>query len=85
LGAVLDFGDVTGGDPATDLAAAWLVFDAAGRAVFRERVAGVDADTWGRARGWALCMGSAMAEHAAHDPRTGAIGRHALEQVLLDR
>jgi len=27
LAAVIDFGDLTAGDPATDLAAAWLVFD----------------------------------------------------------
>jgi aminoglycoside phosphotransferase (APT) family kinase protein len=93
LAAVLDFGDLTGGDPATDLAAAWLVFDAAGRAVFRAAVdaacgeggaGGVDRDTWGRARGWALCMGSAMAANSDNDPRTGAIGWHAVEQVLLD-
>ncbi|WP_431188595.1 hypothetical protein [Arthrobacter crystallopoietes] len=24
---MIDFGDLTAGDPATDLAAAWLVFD----------------------------------------------------------
>jgi aminoglycoside phosphotransferase (APT) family kinase protein len=93
LAAVLDFGDLAGGDPATDLAAAWLVFDAAGRAVFRAAVdaacgeggaGGVDRDTWGRARGWALCMGSAMAANSDNDPRTGAIGWHAVEQVLLD-
>ncbi len=84
LAAVLDFGDLAGGDPATDLAAAWLVFDPAGRAVFQRAVDGVDRDTWGRARGWALCMGSAMAARSDNDPRIGAIGWHALEQVLLD-
>ena len=39
LAAVLDFGDLTAGDPATDLATAWLTFDATGRAAFREHVA----------------------------------------------
>jgi aminoglycoside phosphotransferase (APT) family kinase protein len=88
LAAVLDFGDLNGGDPATDLAAAWMVFDADARAVFRERldrVGGVDPDTWARARGWALNIGSAIAVHSGDSPRMAAIGTHALEQVLLDR
>ncbi len=38
LAAVLDFGDLTAGDPATDLATAWLTFDATGRAAFRDHV-----------------------------------------------
>jgi aminoglycoside phosphotransferase (APT) family kinase protein len=82
LAAVLDFGDMAGGDPATDLAAGWMVFDVVGRAEFRATV-GPDEDTWGRARGWALCMGSAMVSSSDDDPRIAAIGRHTLEQVLL--
>lgn len=82
LAAVLDFGDLTGGDPATDLAAAWLVFDADAREVFRSRV---DADeaTWERARGWALCLGTALAVNSADNPTMAAIGDHVLDQVLL--
>lgn len=38
LHAVVDFGDMTSGDPACDLAAAWLVFDRAGRQTFRAAV-----------------------------------------------
>lgn len=38
LRAVVDFGDMTSGDPACDLAAAWLVFDRTGRAAFRAAV-----------------------------------------------
>ncbi|MEV4095714.1 aminoglycoside phosphotransferase family protein [Streptosporangium saharense] len=82
LAAVLDFGDLTGGDPATDLAAAWLVFDEDGRDVFRSRV---DADkvTWERARGWALAVGTALAVHSADSPAVAAVGDHVLDQVLL--
>lgn len=87
LVAIIDFGDLTSGDPATDLAAAWLVFEPDARAVFRTRLdqLGVaDSDTWRRARGWALCIASAMAAHSDDDPRMAAIGRHGLHQVLLD-
>lgn len=86
LAAVIDFGDITAGDPATDLAAAWLVFDAEARAAFRRRVQEItplDDDTWMRARGWALNMGTAIAAHSDDNPRLAAIGAHVLDQVLL--
>lgn len=57
LEAVLDFGDLNAGDPATDLAAGWLVFDAQAREVFRSHAA-PDDHTWARAHGWALALGS---------------------------
>jgi aminoglycoside phosphotransferase (APT) family kinase protein len=81
LAAVLDFGDLTAGDPATDLAAAWLVFDAEGRAAFR---AGIDADaaTWRRARAWALAIGTAIAVFADIHPGLADAGEHAINQVL---
>lgn len=85
LAAVLDFGDLTAGDPATDLATAWLTFDAAGRAVFREQLAGrYDDDTWRRARGWALIMTTAMLTGSADDPVIAGIGHHAAAEVLAD-
>ncbi len=84
LGAVLDFGDLTGGDPATDLAAGWLLFGPRGRAEFRARLAAADPDTWQRARGWALNMGTAIATSSGDNPRMASIGTHTLTQVLLD-
>jgi aminoglycoside phosphotransferase (APT) family kinase protein len=84
LVAVVDFGDLTAGDPATDLAVAWLAFDAAGRAAFRERydaLTGMDRDTWVRARGWALNLGTAIAAHSDDNPRMAAISAHALAEV----
>lgn len=85
LQAVIDFGDLTAGDPATDLAAAWLTFDAPGRERFRRAYAGrrpLDADTWSRARGWALCLGVALVAHSDDEPVLAAVGRHALTEVL---
>lgn len=87
LAAVVDFGDMTAGDPATDLATAWLTFDRDARRVFRtevDRRRGVDAAAWDRARGWALGIGSAMVEQAGTSSEFGRAGAHALEHVLLD-
>ena len=86
LAALIDFGDLTSGDPATDLAAAWMVFDAPGRAAFRAALTDlvpVDGATWLRARGWALSIGSAVAASSADNPEMAAIAAHALTQVLL--
>lgn len=88
LAAVLDFGDLGSGDPATDLAAAWLVFDRYGRRAFQNRINATrptsDA-TWQRARGWALCIGAAMAVHSDDDSVFQAMGHQVLHSVLVDR
>ncbi|WP_434992855.1 aminoglycoside phosphotransferase family protein [Arthrobacter sp. Ld5] len=87
LAGVVDFGDLCSGDPATDLAAAWLHFDAAGRSAFRaetERLRPVDAATWQRARGWALSMGSAMAASSDDSPTFLRLGVETLAAVLDD-
>ncbi|MFE6964973.1 aminoglycoside phosphotransferase family protein [Agromyces sp. NPDC057679] len=87
LAAVIDFGDLTAGDPATDLATAWLTFDAAGRAAFvreLERRRPVDAATWRRARGWAVVWGSAVVDALDGSGPIARLGRNALEQVLVD-
>lgn len=87
LAAVLDFGDLGSGDPATDLAAAWLVFDRYGRRVFQNRINAArptsDA-TWQRARGWALCIGAAMAVHSDDDSVFQTMGHQVLHSVLVD-
>ncbi|MHA7146311.1 aminoglycoside phosphotransferase family protein [Arthrobacter sp. TmT3-37] len=87
LAGVVDFGDLCSGDPATDLAAAWLGFDAAGRSVFRtelEALRPVDAATWARARGWAMSMGSALAASSDDAPEFLALGLEVLSAVLED-
>ena len=85
LAAVIDFGDLTAGDPATDLATAWLTFDRAGRRGFVARLdelVGYDAATWRRARGWALVLATALLAHSDDAPVLGALGREALGEVL---
>lgn len=92
LRAVVDFGDMTSGDPACDLAAAWLVFDAAGRRTFRATVdaaaAGsavpLDPAVWQRARGWALVLATALLAHSDDAPDLAAAGRQTVEALLDD-
>ncbi len=82
LSAVIDFGDITSGDPATDLALAWMMFDADYRTVFREAAA-IDDHTWRRAAGWALNLSLA---YMTGDDTTSmpAIGRATLTEVLAE-
>ncbi|MFS0755285.1 aminoglycoside phosphotransferase family protein [Noviherbaspirillum sp. 1P10PC] len=53
LHAVIDFGQMTTGDPACDAVIAWTLFEGSSRKVFQEELA-LDAATWLRARAWAL-------------------------------
>lgn len=86
LAGLLDFGDLSAGDPACDLATAWLTFDADARAAFRGRLAErglLSDDLWRRARGWAVAMGLAMARRPSN-VAIGSIGRHAVDQLLAE-
>lgn len=82
LSAVIDFGDMCAGDPATDMAVAWMMFDLAERAQFRD-LAEVDDNTWARAAGWALNL--SLAYLTADDTTSmPAIGRTTLAAVLTE-
>jgi aminoglycoside phosphotransferase (APT) family kinase protein len=84
LAAVIDFGDVTAGDPATDLATAWLTFEPDARADFRthlESLTPIDEATWMRAKGWAVGLASALAAHSDDNPRMRSLATHALAQL----
>ncbi|WP_344250580.1 aminoglycoside phosphotransferase family protein [Isoptericola hypogeus] len=89
LRAVVDWGDVTSGDPASDLGALWLCFDAAGHDACRSEVQrrandgrGWDDATWARAAGWALLYATNMLAHPDEHPRLVPIGEHALARLL---
>jgi aminoglycoside phosphotransferase (APT) family kinase protein len=84
LSAVIDFGDITGGDPATDLAVAWMVFEPDDRVTLRQECGTSDDDTWRRARGWALHLALAYLAHSADNALMAGIGRRALDAVLAD-
>jgi aminoglycoside phosphotransferase (APT) family kinase protein len=83
LSALIDFGDVTAGDPAYDLAAGWLAFDTDGRRRFR-RAAGdrYDEQTWVRARAWAAALAVILA-HASDDrDDLRALGFETAEELI---
>lgn len=83
--AVIDFGDLTAGDPATDLALAWMLFpaDDDARAVFCD-ASGVasDPDTWRRAEAWALALGLAILAGSADNAAFTDLGRRTVTAVL---
>ena len=85
LSGVIDFGDLASGDPATDLAVAWMLFGTEGRELFRREYGGVTRPTWRRARGWALSLAVAILATSADNVEMEAIGRVTLERVLADR
>lgn len=81
LTAVIDFGDLGAGDPATDLAVAWLALGLEARRRFLGLVA-PDAATARRAAGWAIGIGSALC--TADDEPHRSAGARTITAVLDD-
>lgn len=82
ISGVIDFGDLTSGDPTTDLAVAWTMFPSAVRSRFFDVYGGVDEDTAIRAMGWALSLGTAYLAHSADNPTMAGVGVVTLARVL---
>ena len=93
LSGVIDFGELCAGDPATDLAAAWLILPTNAHARFFNAYEDADQATIQRARGWALLRGlSHMGIGQAWDqglpggkPTWGRAGQATIERVLATR
>lgn len=85
LTGIIDFGDVTAGDPAYDLGVAWLAFDAPARERFIAATAGrYDRTTWRRAHAWAAAVVLMLLVHSDDNPDYFELGEDALAQVLAD-
>jgi aminoglycoside phosphotransferase (APT) family kinase protein len=82
LAAVIDFGDLTAGDPATDLSVAWMLFPPILHATFRAAAGEPDDDTWARARGWALSLALAYLANSADNPTLERIGRETMSAAM---
>ncbi|MGW1740556.1 aminoglycoside phosphotransferase family protein [Nocardia sp. NPDC001965] len=90
LSGIVDFGDLFAGDPAWDLAAAWVLLPAGAAARFFDRYAHADEAAIRRARGLAamkslflILMGqNGDRGLPGGKPHWGPVGRAALERVL---
>ena len=88
LAAVIDFGDMTAGDPATDLSVAWMMLPPSARSTFRASARGdhdpVDDDTWTRARGWALALGLASLANSRDDGAMRILAHATIDAALSE-
>jgi aminoglycoside phosphotransferase (APT) family kinase protein len=94
VSGVIDFGDITAGDPATDLAVAWMLLPLEHHAAFRSAYRSARADQagspedaartalWTRARGWALNFAIVFLAHSTDNPQLLNVGRRTLSRVL---
>ncbi|MFD7495115.1 aminoglycoside phosphotransferase family protein [Streptomyces sp. NPDC059832] len=90
LSGVIDFGDLCVGDPATDLAAAWLLLPAGSASRFFGAYARADEATIRRARGWAVLRGVSLIGIGqaweqglpGGQPTWGRAGRAALDRLM---
>jgi aminoglycoside phosphotransferase (APT) family kinase protein len=83
ISGIIDWGDITSGDRATDLASIWMLF-AEPRARHDALAAYADLSeaTLQRARGWAVLFGAMLLDSGLHDnPRNAAIGERTLRRV----
>ncbi|MCL2516818.1 MAG: aminoglycoside phosphotransferase family protein [Microbacteriaceae bacterium] len=84
LCGVLDWAAAGVGDPSCELLAAWNVFPADARELFRARL-GVDEASWRRGRGWAVSQAShALAYYRETNPGMVEMATRALRALELE-
>lgn len=83
ISAVIDWGDITAGDRATDLAAIWMLFDdPAARRAALAAYGELSAHTLARARGWALHLGATLLDSGlVNSPRHALMGERTLRRL----
>jgi aminoglycoside phosphotransferase (APT) family kinase protein len=89
VSGVIDFGDITAGDPASDLSVAWMLLPPGchGRFWSAHQTARGRADDAlrARARGWALNLAIVFLAHSEDNPVLRQVGRRTLGAVLEDQ
>jgi aminoglycoside phosphotransferase (APT) family kinase protein len=82
LAAVIDFGDLCAGDPATDLAGAWMLLPASALATFTTTYGDVDPELERRALGWVIAFALMLVAIGLDGrPSYEAVGRSALAKA----
>jgi aminoglycoside phosphotransferase (APT) family kinase protein len=83
LSAVIDFGDLCAGDPATDLAGAWMLLPGSASAAFRSAYGGTDEQLHRRSRGWAVLFALVLLDIGLEDrPTYARVARSTLARIL---
>ena len=101
VSGVIDFGDITAGDPASDLSVAWMLLPPGCHTSFWSAYQAVGGSwgswaSWGswvqvddalraRARGWALNLAIVFLAHSEDNPVLLEVGRRTLRTVLEDQ
>jgi aminoglycoside phosphotransferase (APT) family kinase protein len=82
--AIIDWGDITAGDYATDLASIWMLFAAAhARQEILDSYDNLTEPTLQRAKGWAVLFGVMLLDNGLVDnSRHAAMGEQILRRVV---
>lgn len=83
LSAVIDFGQLSVGDPACDLAIAWTFLDAASREIFRSTLS-LDDGTWLRGQAWALWKALIIASGIANSNTSESVCLETIDEIIAD-
>jgi aminoglycoside phosphotransferase (APT) family kinase protein len=80
---VIDWGDMTSGDPAIDLACLWMLLpNAAARQRAQEAYDAANTPLWARARGWAVLFGITLLDTGLNgNARNAAMGEQILRRI----
>ncbi len=86
IAGIIDWGDMTSGDIATDLATIWMLFgDRHSRQQAIDIYANISEATLQRAQGWAIAFGTMLLDLGlTNDPRYAIMGKRALQRVAED-
>jgi len=83
ISGIVDWGDLTSGDKATDLAAIWMVLPSPkSREMARAAYPDTSDALWARARGWAVLLGALLLETGLENhPRHARMGELTLDRI----
>lgn len=85
ISGVIDWGDMTAGDVATDLASIWMLLGDAGARAKARAAYGADEATWARAKGWAVLFAAILLDTGLTDtPRHAVMGERAFQRLAED-
>lgn len=86
ISAIIDWGDLTSGDRATDLASIWMLLgEREARRTAIKSLGTLTQATWVRARGWAISFGVLLLDSGLIDnERHARMGERTLRRVLDD-